>query len=51
MVLKRSTKRLKRVQRDLEQVSWDVLSQENATQQKELVEELEMLLELEMYWA
>ena len=51
-VLRKSSKKIKKVQRELEQVSRDVLSQENVTKQKELAEELEQLLQMEeIHWA
>ena len=51
-MLRKSLKNIKKVQRELEQVSRDVLSQENVTKQKELAEELEQLLQMEeIHWA
>lgn len=51
-VLRNSSKKMKRVQRELEAVSRDSLSPENIAHQKELADELERLLEQkELYWA
>ena len=51
-VLKKSPKKIKQVQRELETVARDVLSQENMKRQNELANELENLLEMEeIHWA
>lgn len=51
-VLRNSTKKLKKIQRELETVTRDVLSPENLARQKELADEIERLLQQEeLYWA
>ena len=51
-VLKKSSKRIKNVQRELEQVAKDSLTHQNVQRQKDLAEELESLLQMEeIHWA
>lgn len=51
-VLKKSSRKIKNVQRELEQVARDTLTHQNAQRQKDLAEELERLLQMEeIHWA